>query len=113
MSNRVAYASTADRPALNLWVYDDDGTLIDFSSGWTFGFKIGATGTTALLTKTSGITGAAGAGSEPDGTPNVVITWSAGDLAIAPGTYTGQLTATSSSLDRVFQFVFQIYDVVT
>lgn len=109
----VRYHSTADRPALELWLQDDDGTLIDFSSGYTFSFKVGVPGSAALLTKSSGITGAAGAGSEPDGTPNVTITWTAGELALTPGSYTGQLTATSSSLDRVFAFPFQVLDVIT
>lgn len=109
----VRYHATAERPALELWLVDDDGSLIDFSSGWTFVFKIGLPGNAALLTKSSSITGAAGAGSEPDGTPNVTITWAAGELALTPGTYQGQLTATSSSLDRVFSFPFQILNVVT
>lgn len=110
---RVSYHSTADRPVLELWLFDDDGTLIDFSSGYTFSLKIGQPGAAALLTKSSSIAGAAGAGTEPDGTPNVVVTWTAGELAIAVGNYVGQLTCTNSSLDRVFQFPFQITDVIT
>jgi hypothetical protein len=110
--SRVRYASTADRPALALWLFDDDGDLIDFASGYTFSLKVGRPGSTAALTKSAGITGAAGAGTEPDGTPNVTITWSAGELAFEPGSYTAQLTATTSSLDRVFQFPFDVVDVV-
>ena len=113
MSSRVRYASTADRPALELWLWDDDGTLINFASGYTFSFKVGIVGSAALLTKTSSITGAAGSGTEPDGTPNVTITWTAGELALTPGSYTGQLTATTSSLDRVFSFPFDVVDVIT
>lgn len=109
----VTYAKTADRPALKLWLLDDDGSLIDFSSGWTFSFKIGTPGSAALLTKTSGITGAAGAGTEPTGTPNVTVTWSAGELALTPNAYSWQLTATTSSLDRVFSGGFTITDVIT
>lgn len=109
----VRYHTTAERPALELWIQDDDGTLIDFSSGYTFSLKIGTVGDTALLTKTSGITGAAGAGTEPTGTPNVSIAWTTGELAITPGQYTGQLTATLSGLDRVFQFAIRIDGVVT
>jgi hypothetical protein len=109
----VQYHSTADRPALELWVFDDDGTLIDFSASYTFVFKIGTPGSAALLTKSSGIAGAAGSGVEPTGTPNVVITWVAGDLALTPGNYTGQLTATTSSLDRVYTFPFTITNVIT
>jgi hypothetical protein len=110
----VKYYSSAERPALELWLLDDDGSLINFATPtYTFVFKVGIPGDTALLTKSSGITGAAGAGSEPDGTPNVTITWSAGELDIAAGSYQGQLTATTSSLDRVFSFPFEIRPVVT
>jgi hypothetical protein len=110
----VQYHSTADRPALELWLFDDDGTLLDLSSGsYTFSLKIGTPGSAALLTKSSGIAGAAGSGTEPSGTPNLVITWSAGELALTPGNYTGQLTATISSLDRVFTFPFSITSVIT
>lgn len=111
--SKLRYASSADRPALELWLYDDDGTLIDFSTGYSFVLKIGRRGFAALLTKSSGIAGAAGSGSEPTGTPNVTVTWSAGELALTPGKYLLQLTATSSSLDRVFTVDIEIADVIT
>lgn len=110
--NGLSYASSAERPDAHLWVFDDDGTLIDFSSG-TFSLKIGNLGSTALLTKSTGITGAAGSGTEPDGVPNIVIVWDAGELALTPGSYTGQLTWTVSGKDRVFKVSFEITDVVT
>ena len=114
MSTTLRYYSTADRPAVEMWLEDDYGTLIDFSSGYTFSFKVGTPGSAASLTKTSGIAGAAGAGSEPTGTPNVTITWTAGEIAgISAGTYNWQLTATTSSLDRVFVGTFVVLDVVT
>lgn len=109
----LTYARNAERPAAQLWLFDDDGTLIDFSSGYTFSFKIGTRGTAAVLTKTSGIAGAAGAGAEPSGTPNVVVTWSAGELNLTPGTYTWQLTATTGGLDRVFFGTIKITDIIT
>ncbi len=109
----VRYFSTAELPALHLWIYDDDGSLIDFSSGFTFVLKLGQAGSAAVLTKSSGITGAAGAGSEPDGTPNLVISWSAGELAVTAANYLAQLTATSGGLDRVFAFPFEVRSVVT
>lgn len=107
MSGPLRYYQGAERPALKLWLLDDDGTLIDFSSGYTFSFKVGAPGS-VLLTKTSGIVGAAGAGVEPTGTPNVTISWSAGELAITPGAYSWALTATTGGLDRVFGGVFHV-----
>lgn len=104
---------TAERPAIQLWIRDSNGNLIDFSSGYTFTFKIGYPGRTALLTKTTGIVGAAGAGVEPSGTPNVVISPIAGELDIAKGkAYTGQLTATTGGLDRLYLFPVEIVDVV-
>jgi hypothetical protein len=100
----VRYFSTAERPALKIWWHDDDGSLIDFSTSYTFSLVIGA------LTKTTNITGAAGAGTNPTGTPNITIAWSPGEIATigAAGAYTARLTATTSSADRVFSFPFQL-----
>lgn len=109
----VSYYKSAERPSLRLWLLDDERDLIDFSSGYTFSLKIGAAGSTALLTKTSGITGAAGAGTAPTGTPNVTVEWTSGELNIAAGNHVGQLTATTGGLDRVFTFPIQILDTVT
>lgn len=115
MSQTLAYDLTADRPAATMWLEDDDGTLIDFSSGYTYELKVGTPGAAALLTKTTGITGAAGAGVEPTGTPNITITWTAGEIAgiTTPGTYAWQLVCTTSSLDRVFRGKFIVRDVIT
>lgn len=112
--NTLRYHKTAERPSIELWLEDDDGTLIDFSSGYTFAFKIGQRGSAAVKTISSGITGAAGSGSEPDGTPNVTVAPAAGDFAnLDAGMYVWQLTATTSSLDRVFQGPFEVVDVIT
>ncbi len=108
MSGPLRYHAGAERPALKLWLQDDDGALIDFSAGYTFEFKVGLAGQAAVLTKTSGIAGAAGAGVEPTGTPNVVVTWAADELAVTPGAYSWQLKATSVGLDRYFTGVFHV-----
>jgi hypothetical protein len=112
MSAPLIYYRNAERPALKLWLQDDDGTLIDFSAGYTFVLKIGSPGVTALLTKSTNISGAAGAGTEPAGTPNVSVLWAAGELNIAPGVYRWQLTATTGGLDRTFGGDITIVDVV-
>ena len=112
VTTRLLYKKTADRPAASGWIVDDDGTLIDLSSA-TFSLKIGLPGSAALLTKTTNIAGAAGSGTEPDGTPNIVITWAAGDLNLTPGTYVWELTVTENSLDRVFFGDIRIVDVIT
>lgn len=115
---KLSYHITAERPAAKLWLLDDDGTLIDFSTGgYSWALKVGVKGSTALLTKTSGIVGAVGAGTEPTGTPNCVITWTAGEIAasdvVAGNTYTFLLTATITSLDRVFEGMFEVKPVIT
>lgn len=111
----LSYHKNAERPVAGLWIFGDDGDLIDFSSGdWTFTLKIGNPGQAALLTKSTGITGAAGAGVAPTGTPNIAITWAAGDLNLTPGVYLWQLVATTApALDRVFTGPITIRDVVT
>lgn len=111
MGTRLTYHRNAERPAAKMWLFDDDGTLIDMS-GYSFRFRVGNPGQTAALSKTSNITGGAGSGVEPDGTPNVTITWTAGELDIAPGTYRWQLTASTSGLDRVFEGQFKIEDEI-
>lgn len=105
MTANIKYHATAERPTFRITWYDDDDAVIDFSAS-TFSFKIGVAGSAALLTKTSGITGAATA-------PNVTVAWSAGELNLTPGTYTWQLTATTSSLDRVCSGQIQIVNVIT
>ena len=114
---RIEYAKGAELPALALWLFDDFGDLIDFSSGYTFAFKIGRPGTTAL-TKTSGILGAAGSGDAPrpglpGGVPNVTVAWSAGELNLDPGGWTWELIATASSLNRFFRGTLTITDVLS
>lgn len=106
----LRYHQHAERPAARLWLYDDDGTLIDFSDpAYSFTFKIGVPGRSAELTKTAGIAGAAGSGSEPAGVPNVTVTWAAGELNLpARVRYRWQLTATIGGLDRVFEESFEV-----
>lgn len=114
MSSNLSYYRTAERPDIKLWLQDESGALIDLSSGFTFAFKIGAPGSAATFTKTTGITGAAGSGTETSGTPNVTITFTAGELdSLTQGTYTWQLRATTSSLDRIWQGDITILDVIT
>lgn len=90
-------------PALPLEWLDKDGSVIDFSSGWTFTVKLSTqtAPTVAVLTKTSGITSAATS-------PNVTIDWTTSELAslTAGGTvYELRVIArrTADSKDRVFR----------
>jgi hypothetical protein len=109
----LVYYRTAELPDLQFWLLDDDGALVNLASGYTFSFKLGTPGAVASFDKTTLITGAAGSGTEPSGTPNLTIAFAADELDdIDPGRYVWQLTATSTSLDRVYQGTIQIKDVI-
>lgn len=113
MAGVVLYR-TAERPGIKAWILDEDGALIDFSSGYTFELKIGRVGSAAAFTKTSGLTGAAGSGTETSGVPNLTASFTAGELdSLTKGRTTGQIKATTGGLDRVFQFPVEIRDVIT
>lgn len=110
----ITYRRTAERPDIQLWLEDEDGALIDFSTGFTFVFKIGLRGNAALFTKSTGITGAVGSGTEDTGTPNVTVAFTAGELdSVTAGKWLWQLRATSSSLDRIYDGPFTLLDVIT
>lgn len=67
-----------------------NGSLPDFSSGWTFRVVIAEdTESAAVLTKTTGITGATGG--------VITVAWASAELDIAPGEYVIQLKATRTS----------------
>ena len=109
----IQYRRSAERPSLQLWLLDDDGDLIDFSTGYTFQLKIGTVGSAALLTKTLGITGDTGSGTEPTGTPNITVSWSTGELDLAPSVYDWELTCNTAATDRVFAGRIRIVDIIT
>lgn len=109
----ITYYKNAEAPSLRLWWFGDDGDLVDLSTVSAWSLKVGQYGDTAVLTKTSGITGAAGSGTDPTGTPNVTIAWSAGELNITAGHYALQLTATTASGPRVLTAPFRVYDTIT
>lgn len=101
----IAYRKDQELPALGLEWRDGTGALIDFSSGWTFTVMVAtsAAPNTAVLTKTTGITGAATS-------PNVVIDWATSDFSGLTPSATGaehvvHVTArrTADSKDRVFR----------
>lgn len=113
----ITYFNAAENP-IRIWAIDPaltaNGGLIDFSvGGYTFVVKIGNPGSAAALTKSSGIAGAVGAGVEPTGTPNLVITPTANEFAALSGVYGIQLTATSGGNDTLFQDTIQILQVIT
>lgn len=76
MSSGYAYRGDQELPSIQINWLDGTGATIDFSTGWTFTAKVVAATapTTVLLTKTTGITGAASS-------PNVTIDWATTDFA--------------------------------
>lgn len=112
----VHYYRTAERPDVRLWLTDSAGNLVDLSAGYTFELKLGNPGSAATLTKSSGLTGAAGAGVEPTGTPNLVVSLTSAEFdGLTPGTTTLQIRArlTAATADRFWQCSFVIHDVIT
>lgn len=97
------YLAGSDLPNLEIEWLDSDGAAIDFATGHTFSLKVGVPGATALVTKTSGITGAATS-------PNVTIAWATtGELnTLTPGVYDADLTATRTSDSKHRKMRFQI-----
>jgi len=70
-----------------------NGVADDMGTGYTFTARIAADlSSAAVLTKTTGITGAASG--------VVTVAWAAGDLALTPGTYVATLTARRTSDSR-------------
>lgn len=89
-------------------VITDDGTAVDLSTGYTFSLKVGADGSDAAFTKTSGITGT---------TTGVTIQWATtGELqSLDPGPYLFQLTSIrgSDSRRRVDKWTAQVGNLIT
>lgn len=66
-----------------------NGTAPDLSTGYTFAVTVRQGDGTAVLTKTTNITGASAG--------VVTVAWASDDLDITPGTYRVLLTATRTS----------------
>jgi hypothetical protein len=103
------FVQGSDLPDLTLTWTDTNGAVIDFSTGWTFTLQVGRAPDVAVLTVTTGITGTAIA-------PNITVAWAAsGGLdSLAPGRWTGQLTAvrTADNKKRRMQFDFTVAPAV-
>lgn len=97
-------------PSLGLFVRENGTLLTGLDTGHTFELKVADDTGTLVFTKTTGISGQAGTGVPPSGTPNVVVAWASGtsELAGLTGgeTYQVQLkiTRTSDTRSRYYQF---------
>lgn len=89
MSTSIEYVAGAERPALTIELVDGTNSVIDLS-GFTGTIKLGLDTTTTALTKTSGVS-CSSAG--------ITVAWSAGELALAPGTYILEAIASNSGLE--------------
>ena len=71
----------------------------------TFSVNIGRSGGVALVSKSTGITGAVGSGDGEDDAdvPNVVVAWAPLELDILPGGWDLELWATVVGLPRVLE----------
>ena len=99
-------------PSLGLFVRENTALLTGLDSGHTFELKVATDDNTLLFTKTSGITGQAGSGMPPTGTPNVIVQWATtSELAAMTGgeTYKAQLKITRSADARFRLYQFDIY----
>lgn len=79
----------------------ENGSVTDYSSGYTFAVKIIDIAGTVVLTKSAGITGSLG---------EVTTQWAAAELDISPGAYTVQLSTVRASdgYDETFQTPMKI-----
>lgn len=103
----VDYYIGDELDALALWWYrsDSPSTLVDFSVAHTYSSILylasDSTHTNVFSSaKTTGFTGAAGAGVSPTGTPNLTVSWATSGELNAPttsGLYVFQIVATRTS----------------
>ena len=102
MSDFTYLATDEDASCALAWL-DRNGSAVDLSTG-TFSVKLVNSAGTATVTKTgSTITGySALQGTSPQ-QYNLLISWAAGELAIAAGLYTLIVQATISSRQRTFR----------
>ena len=89
------YKATDEDPSIALEWKDRDGNVIDLSTATFSVLLVDVNGTTAV-TKTQNVTGASTS-------PNVVISWDAGELAALSGQYKLIVQATVSSRQRTFR----------
>lgn len=109
----MAWHRNAELPGMDVWWRDSKGDLLDLTTASAMTLRVGLVGRPAVIEKTVGIATAEGSGTDPDGVPNVTITWLPGELDIEPGVYTAHLTAElPTDLDRVLTFKVHIMPVV-
>lgn len=100
----LTYIQGADLPDAAIEWRDRNKQVIAFGSvPHTFALRVGEPGQAAVMTKTTGITGA-------DAAPNVTFAWAATQElnTLAAGTYTADLIATRTSDSRQRKLRFEL-----
>jgi hypothetical protein len=98
MATSIEYVAGAERPALTIELLDEDGNILDLT-GYTGTVRLALDTTTTALTKTGGVT---------CGTGGVTVTWTTGELALTPGNYIGEVTASNGNRDYIRQITLVI-----
>lgn len=116
-ASKVTYHLNDDLGSLECWLFNRrGGDLIDLSS-YTLVLKVGIPGEAALLTKSTGLGGAAGSGdgSADDDVPNFTADWDEGEIATigTPGNYVCQIDATTGGKSRSWRFPFDVGPVIS
>jgi hypothetical protein len=97
-------------PDTNLWVRAGGVLVPGLAAGFTFSLRVrDPLDATTLFTKSSGITGQTGSGSEPGGVPNVIIAWAASgelDQLTAFEQHRALLNMTRVSDSKAFKYQF-------
>lgn len=111
------YIEGQSLPDLAFWITEDK-QLLNLSSGYTFTLEVGTGWQTDSpgFTKSGDMTGAVGAGTEPNGTPNLVIAWTSTDLpTLVADTYSATLrmVRNADSKPDKRQFTLQIVPEVS
>jgi hypothetical protein len=94
MATSIEYVAGAELPPLLIELLNESNDVINLT-GFTGSIKLGLNATTTALTKTSGVTCSAS---------GITVGWSAGDLALSPGSYIGEAIASQAGLDYRRQF---------
>lgn len=109
----IQYRATSENLPIRLWWRDDTGQLINLSTYDSFEVEI-QSGGVEHFAKTTGITGAAGSGASPTGTPNLVITWVDGDFDTVPvGAHKLVIRAIDAGLELSHEFDFELLQDIT
>jgi hypothetical protein len=97
-----------DEPTFYIWWIGNNGSLVNLSSGYTFQAKLYRADDptrTALFTKTTGFTGAAGTGTSASGTPNLTVAFATTNdfntSGLTAGLHVLQVKATDGSSNEL------------